>query len=206
MYEPSPDESSIATAGAARTAELARDGLDPVAERRRAANRERKRRASAKALPAESQRAPPSPELRSRRLGARNGDEPTVWSSVKPSIPANINLIDRTRQVWQRALAAACPSRGRVQRARSQRPHTHKAPLTEAVPRSRDTNQAIRRRRPKPDAAGTQSIKVSMTLRSRTERTPPALAIRFSLGGTTKRKDQQHDHPGNKRTCNRYRH
>ena len=99
MYEPSPDEPSIATAGAARAAELARGGIDPVAERRRAANRERKRRASAKALPAESQHAPPPPELRSRRLGARNGNEPAVRTSVKPSIPTNDNLIDRTRAV-----------------------------------------------------------------------------------------------------------
>ena len=99
MYEPSPDEPSIATAGAALTAELARGGIDPVAERRRAANRERKRRASAKARPAESQRAPPPPELRSRRLRARNGNEPAVRTSVKPSIPTNDNLIDRTRAV-----------------------------------------------------------------------------------------------------------
>jgi hypothetical protein len=55
MFEPSPDEPSIATAGAARIAELARGGIDPVAERRRAANRECKRRASAKAPPAENQ-------------------------------------------------------------------------------------------------------------------------------------------------------
>jgi hypothetical protein len=127
MSEQSPDELSIATAGTGRTGELARGGTDPVAKRRRAFDREGTRRASAKAPPAESQHAPSPPELWSRRLGARNGDEPTVWSSVKPSIPANINLIDRTRQVWQRALAAACPSRGRVQRARSQRSHTHKA-------------------------------------------------------------------------------
>jgi hypothetical protein len=40
---------------AERTAELARGGTDPVAERRRAFDRERKRRASAKARPAESQ-------------------------------------------------------------------------------------------------------------------------------------------------------
>jgi hypothetical protein len=46
MSELSPDEPSIATAGAARTAELARRGTDPVAERRRAFDRERKRRAS----------------------------------------------------------------------------------------------------------------------------------------------------------------
>ena len=63
MSELSPDEPSIATAGAARTAELARGGTDPVAERRRAFDRERKWRGSANALPAESQRAPPPPEL-----------------------------------------------------------------------------------------------------------------------------------------------
>jgi hypothetical protein len=40
---------------AVRTAELARGGTDPVAERRRAFDRERKRRASAKAPPPESQ-------------------------------------------------------------------------------------------------------------------------------------------------------
>jgi len=57
-----PDEPSIATAGGARTAELARSGTDPVAERRRAFDRKRKRRAAA---------------------------------------PANDNLIDRTRKVWQ---------------------------------------------------------------------------------------------------------
>jgi hypothetical protein len=63
MSELSPDEPSIATAGAARTAELARGGTDPVAERRRAFDRERKRRASAKASLAESQHAPPPPKL-----------------------------------------------------------------------------------------------------------------------------------------------
>ena len=62
MSELCPDEPSNATAGAARTAELARRGTDPVAERRRAFDRERKWRGSANALPAESQRAPP-PEL-----------------------------------------------------------------------------------------------------------------------------------------------
>jgi hypothetical protein len=51
MFELSPGESSIATAGAARTAELARGGTDPVAERRRAFERERKGRTSAKAPP-----------------------------------------------------------------------------------------------------------------------------------------------------------
>ena len=64
MSELSADELSIATAGAARTVELARGGTDQVAERRRAFDRERKRRASAKARPAESQHAPPPPELR----------------------------------------------------------------------------------------------------------------------------------------------
>jgi hypothetical protein len=49
MSELSPEEPSIATAGAARTAELARGATDPVAERRRAFDRERKRRASVKA-------------------------------------------------------------------------------------------------------------------------------------------------------------
>ena len=69
MSELSPDEPSIAAAEAARTVELARGGTDPVAERRRAFDLERKRRASAKAPPA--------------------------------SAPANDNLIDRTRKVWQ---------------------------------------------------------------------------------------------------------
>ena len=63
MSELSADELSIATAGAARTVELARGGTDPVAERRSAFDRERKRRVSSKALLAESQRAPPPPEL-----------------------------------------------------------------------------------------------------------------------------------------------
>jgi hypothetical protein len=72
MSELSPDEPSIATAGAARIAELTRGGTDPVAERRRAFDRERKRRGLAKALSAQSQRAPRPLELRSRRLGARN--------------------------------------------------------------------------------------------------------------------------------------
>jgi hypothetical protein len=48
------------------TAELARGGTVPIAERRRAFDRERKRRASAKAPPAESQHAPPPPELHER--------------------------------------------------------------------------------------------------------------------------------------------
>jgi hypothetical protein len=98
------DETSIATAGAAPTAELARGDTDPVAEPPRAVDRDPKRRASAKAPPAESQDALPTPELptpelRSRRLGARNGNEPAVRSSVKPSIPTKDNLIDRTRAV-----------------------------------------------------------------------------------------------------------
>jgi hypothetical protein len=49
MSDQPSDESSIATAGAARTAELARGGTDPVAERRHVFDRERKRRASVKA-------------------------------------------------------------------------------------------------------------------------------------------------------------
>lgn len=49
MSELSPDEPSIATAGAARTAELARAGTDPLAERRRAFDRERERQAAAQA-------------------------------------------------------------------------------------------------------------------------------------------------------------
>jgi hypothetical protein len=59
MSEPFPDEPSIATAGAARTAELARGDTGPIAERRRAGDRERKRRASAKAPPAETVAKPP---------------------------------------------------------------------------------------------------------------------------------------------------
>jgi hypothetical protein len=42
MSELSPDEPSIATAGAARTAEQARGGTDPVAERRHAFDRGRR--------------------------------------------------------------------------------------------------------------------------------------------------------------------
>jgi hypothetical protein len=55
----SPCEPSIATARAARTAELARGDTGPIAERRRAFDRERKLRASAKALPAETVAKPP---------------------------------------------------------------------------------------------------------------------------------------------------
>jgi hypothetical protein len=55
MSELSPDELSNPTARAARTAELARRGTDPVAKRRRALDCERKRRASAKAPPVENQ-------------------------------------------------------------------------------------------------------------------------------------------------------
>ena len=51
MSQLPPDEPSIATAGVARTAGLARTGNDPVAERRRTFDRGRKRRASAKAPP-----------------------------------------------------------------------------------------------------------------------------------------------------------
>jgi hypothetical protein len=67
MSELPPDEPSIATAGAARIAELTRGGTDPVAERRHAFDCERKRRASAKAPTAESQQTPPFHELRSFR-------------------------------------------------------------------------------------------------------------------------------------------
>jgi hypothetical protein len=105
MPELSPDDPSIATAGTARTAELAKGGTDPVAERPRAFDRDRKRRASAKAPPAESEHAPPTPELRSRRLEARNGNEPGVRTSVKPSIATNDNLIDRTRRQARSAWA-----------------------------------------------------------------------------------------------------
>lgn len=48
---------------AVRTADLARGDTDPVAERGRASDRERTRRASAKAPPTESQHEPPPPEL-----------------------------------------------------------------------------------------------------------------------------------------------
>jgi hypothetical protein len=64
MSELSPDEPSIAAAGAARSAELVRVGTVPLDERRRAFDCERKRRTSVKAPPAESQQAPPTPELR----------------------------------------------------------------------------------------------------------------------------------------------
>jgi len=60
MSELFPDEPSIAT-GAMLRAALVRDGTDPVAECRRDFSRERKRRALAKAPPAESQQAPPPP-------------------------------------------------------------------------------------------------------------------------------------------------
>jgi len=59
MSELPPDEPSIATDEAAPPAEQAIGGTNSVAEGRRAVHRERKRRASAKALPAESQHAPP---------------------------------------------------------------------------------------------------------------------------------------------------
>jgi hypothetical protein len=39
--------------------------------------------------------------VRGRRSEARNGGEPAVGSSVKPSQAANDNLTGRTRQVWQ---------------------------------------------------------------------------------------------------------
>src|SRR5262245_23263152 len=64
MSELSRDESSIATARAGRTAELASVGTDPVGKRRRAFDRERELRASAKASLAESQPAPLPPERR----------------------------------------------------------------------------------------------------------------------------------------------
>jgi hypothetical protein len=75
MSELPSDEPSIAAAGAARTAELARGGTDPVAERRRAFDRERKQRASAKASPAESQHAPSlvaKPFVQGHRGGRRS--------------------------------------------------------------------------------------------------------------------------------------
>ena len=39
--------------------------------------------------------------FRDWRPGARSGEEPPVWSSMKPSHAANDNLIDRTHKVWQ---------------------------------------------------------------------------------------------------------
>jgi hypothetical protein len=39
--------------------------------------------------------------FRDRRLEARNGEKPTVRSSVKPSHAVNNNLINQTRAVWQ---------------------------------------------------------------------------------------------------------
>ena len=51
--------------------------------------------------------------FRDRRPVARNGEQPTVRSSVKPSRAANDNLIDRTRQVWQPRLGRDLSRRGR---------------------------------------------------------------------------------------------
>jgi Toprim domain-containing protein len=110
MSEQSPDEPSIATAGAARTAELATGGTDPVAERRRAFERER--RASAKASLGKSQHTPPTPELRNRRLEARNGNEPSARSPVTMRPAANNNLIDKTVAVWQETSPAAMQATG----------------------------------------------------------------------------------------------
>jgi hypothetical protein len=115
MSELPPDEPSIAAAGAARTAELARGDADPIAERRRAFDRERKRRASAKAPPAESQHEKSSVVAKAGRIqsrhshstgqtGARIGVEPKAIAILKPLTPANDNLIDQTRKVWQRRL------------------------------------------------------------------------------------------------------
>ena len=110
-------------------AEISRGGTDPVAERRSAFDRERKRRASAKAPPAESRGA-----------------------------PANDNLIDRTRQVWQRSLGRSV-SVSRPAPARPFAAFAYEAPPTSrVVPRWRYTHQAIQGQRLKPDAAGTQSI------------------------------------------------
>jgi hypothetical protein len=39
--------------------------------------------------------------FRGRRPEARNGEEPTARSSVKPSHPANDNLIERTLTLWK---------------------------------------------------------------------------------------------------------
>ena len=39
--------------------------------------------------------------VRGRRLGARNGEEPNVKSSMKTTHAANDNQIDRTRTVWE---------------------------------------------------------------------------------------------------------
>jgi hypothetical protein len=63
MSELFHDEPSIATRGAASTAQRIRGGTNPIIDRRRAFDRERKRRASAKALPAKSQHAPQPAEL-----------------------------------------------------------------------------------------------------------------------------------------------
>jgi len=55
---------------AVRTAELARGATDPVAERRRAFDRERKRRASKKGPPTQSEPASPPSELQERKDAA----------------------------------------------------------------------------------------------------------------------------------------
>ena len=107
---------SIEVVVAEHIAELASGGTDPVAERRRAFDRERKRRAPAKAAPVESQHAPPIPELRSRRLGARYSNDPALRSSVKNSQTAKIapKNLGRRRVAYHFIAKAALANAGRI--------------------------------------------------------------------------------------------
>jgi hypothetical protein len=75
MSELLPDEPSIATAGAARSAKLARVGTDPVDERRRAFNRDRKRRASANCF-----LMPAATRLRTRGRISRDQSPGESWA------------------------------------------------------------------------------------------------------------------------------
>jgi hypothetical protein len=76
------------------TAELARGGTHPVAERRRGFDRERKRRSSAKVPPAKSQHAPPPSELREKssvvaKFASDRGTRiPSNWVPDKKWLPS----------------------------------------------------------------------------------------------------------------------
>jgi hypothetical protein len=106
---------------------------------------------------------------------------------VKPSAPANDNLIDRTRD-GSGVSGATCPSGCRLQRARSRRSHTQSPADIESSPPAR----AIPIKQPNADGSNPmpRGTKRQSPFRSRNERTPPALAMRFSLGGTNKPKEQ----------------
>jgi hypothetical protein len=153
---------------AVRTADLARGDSDPVAERGRASDRERKRRASAKAQPTESQHAPPPPQLHEKS------------SVVAKPFASNRGI--RAPNNWvpdEKWLPSLAQNNGRSLTDEDARRLTKTSPASSPSLPSGAGREIPRRR--------TTSTTSPIPGRSAI---PPTLPMRLSLGGTTKRKDQ----------------